>query len=654
LFAKKSLLCALDGKISQKGTISLNRLKVTPHSISGYLIRLSVSIAIVLLLFPASASAAGSTYYASDITPPKITIIAPLRDSQTDTGTPRIEVSFVDLISGIRTDTINLFIDRIEVTAGAVIEQEDPTGQDAASPWRITYTPKVALSKGNHTIRFSVQDLAGNLAELAWNFEVTVGGRGGGLSISGGNTLRVDVSPVKKTEDTLDLTVQGQYRNTAIRWNGTGQITDYPGSEPDYSYGRYNFYYDDYALGFYRGQASAVFGYVNASLDSELLQIGLKMYGNGGVVSDTLKGAGGQYHWTVFNGDSGSSYGTGSSSYRMTGAGGKWRSGSGLTMGGYYVSLDGKRAYDFVGFRGNAVNNLGLFRFEVIHGTLETNQTSGAGWALHWDKSLLGCDWGLDYTESEADYPEYGSSALFTSTDGGLRSYAIRVSTAINQFHSLSFDGYFARDNLDHSQTATETHQNISATYGYRPKSGFSLNANYQGDFENEAGISTEDHVFILGIQQKMGVSQLKLTCTLNTARDPDPDDTYDRIQLLSSWMSPVGAYNLTPSLQWSDQKDGDGDWSKAIEVRLTLDRRFYSDLARSSMALFYRVSDVLDGDEQTKKTEFGILPSLYLKTGPHSTLTLVYDYSDWFKEITNEDGVNKTINLTWKVTFLN
>jgi hypothetical protein len=632
----------------------LARLKAILQLIVMQLIRLCTSALIGLLFFPAIALAAGSANLASDLAPPKITVVAPLQNSKIATGTPRIEVSFSDLLSGINRDTIHLFIDRIEVTAEAVIEQDDPTGQDAASPWRITYTPKVALSKGKHKVRLSVEDLAGNRAELAWSFEVTVG-TGGGISISGSNTLRIDDSPVKKITDTLDFTTQGEYRETAVRLNVRGQITDYPETDPDYSYNGYNFTYDDYSLGLYHDQASAVFGYVNASLDSELLQIGLRMYGNGGVVSNTFNGAGGQYQWTVFSGDSGSSYGTDSNAYRMTGAGGEWRGDSGITLGGYYVSLNGSKAYNFTGFRGNTyIKQLGLLRFEVIHGALETNDTSGSGWALHWDQSLMGWNLGLDYTESEAEYPKYGSASRFASpNDGGLRSYEIRISADINEFHSLSFDGYFSRDNLDHSRTATETRQNIGAGYSYRIKSNFSLNADYQGDFKNEAENSKKDQILILGMQQKMGLSQLKVTCTLNAVRYPKPNNTYDRIQLLSSWTYPVGAYNLTPSLQWSDQKYDDGDWSKAVEGRLTLARRFDSDLARSNIALFCRISDDLDRGEQTKLTKFGILPSLYLKTGPHSTLTLVYDYEPWAKEGSeNDNGVDKTINLTWKVTF--
>jgi hypothetical protein len=632
----------------------LDRLNVILQSVVIQLIRL-IAITVCMLYLTVITWAAGSANYAADITPPKITAVSPLKDSQVEIGTPRIEVSFSDILSGINRDTIHLFMDRMEVTAKAVIEQEDVTGQAIGSPWNISYTPDAALPKGRHEVRFSVQDMAGNLATLGWSFGVTVGGSGG-LSINGSNSLRVDVSPVKETTDILDLAIQGQCRETDIRLNLTGRITDYPGTDPVYNYDGYNFYYDDYSLGFYCRQSSAVLGYVNASLNSELLQLGLTL--KGGVASDTLNYSDGQYHWTVFYGDSGSTYGTDANVYHMSGAAGEWSANSGLTLGGYYVGLSGSEGYNFTGLRGNtSLGGLGLFRFEVIHGLVKNDDNSGDGWAIHWDKSLAGCDLGLDYTMSEPEYPDIGSSSLFTSERRGLRSYGVRSAITINEKQSFTLDGSISRDNLDHTLAYTVTRQNITAGYDYRLNTNLSFDVNYQGDFKHSEGNSyhkeREDHVLILGMQQSMGVSILKLTCTLDTAHYPDPRDTYDQVQLLSSWACPVGAYSITPSLQWSNEKIADGDFSKWVEARLTWDRKIYSDLSRSSIAFFCRVSDELNDDEQTRVTKFGVLPTLYIKIGPKSTLTLVYDYSDWTRESKeDQDGVDTTISLTWEITF--
>jgi hypothetical protein len=303
------------------------------------------------------------------------------------------------------------------------------------------------------------------------------------------------------------------------------------------------------------------------------------------------------------------------------------------------------------------IDKLGLIRFEIIHGSLETNDTSGEGWTFHWDKSLEKWDLGLDYTESEPEYPNIGASRLFESSNGGLRSYGAHISTTINQVHSFSLDGLISRDNLDHSQANTKIRRNIAAGYIYRPGSDWSLDAAYQGDFQHQAkepdNEESEDHALRLGMRQNSGDSQLNLTCTLSAGRDPDPSDTYDQVQLLASWTKPFGPNNLTPSLQWSDQKYEDGDCSDSVEARLTWDRKFYHDLPRSSIGLFYRVNDKIENGVQTRLITFGMLPSVYFKTGPNSILTLVYHYSDWTREISEErDGIDRTINLTWKLVF--
>jgi hypothetical protein len=632
----------------------LAQLPATIQPVFTHLLRLCAMTG-CLLFSPSITWAAGAAEYAADIAPPQITIIAPLKDSQTASGTPRIEVSFGDLISGINSDTIHLFVDRMEVTAKAVIEQEDVTGQNAASPWRISYTPGVALAKGQHEVRFSVRDLAGNLAELSWNFEVTAGGAG--LNVGGSNSLRYDASPVKETTDTINLTTQGRYGGADIRLNATGRITDYPGAEPAYYDHGYNLYYDDYSLGFYHRQASAVLGCVNASLNSELLQIGLLM--KGGVAGDTLPGPGSQYHWTVFSGQSGSSYGIGSPYlYNMTGADCDWDANSGLRLGGYYVSLGDSAGYDFSGLRANTtLGNLGLFRLEISHGAAKTAAGSGNGLIFHYDKSFTGFDWGLDYKILEPDYPDLGSSASFNSSRRGMQSYGLRTITTINEKQNLSLDSSISRDNLDQTLLYTITRKNITANYDYHPGSGLHFNTGYQGDFKNETGdFHSEDdanNIVMVGLEQSIGASTLRLNYNYQTARYPDPGETYVQTGFSSSWARPVGAYNLTPSLQWSDQKYENGDWSKLTEARLTWDMKAYLDLPRSTVAIYYRINEESEGGKWSRTNSYGLLPSIYLRTGPNSTLSLVYNYANWSREDSkSRAGVDITANLTWKTYF--
>lgn len=87
-----------------------------------------------------------------------------------------------------------------------------------------------------------MEDLAGNLAELSWGFEVTVGDEKR-IGVSGSNTLGIDEKPVEMITNTIDLTDQGQYGETGIRFKMMGKITDYPGAEPANPRGCCNNYY---------------------------------------------------------------------------------------------------------------------------------------------------------------------------------------------------------------------------------------------------------------------------------------------------------------------------------------------------------------------------------------------------------------------------
>ena len=203
-------------------------------------IQLGIISAISVMLAAPVILAAGP-----DITPPAIIIISPLKDSQVESGKPLIEVSYSD-VSGINEETVHLFVDRMEVTVKAITEQEDVTGQAVDSSWHITYTPEAALAKGRHEVRLSVEDKAGNRAELSWNFEVTAGGGGAGYLTSGDNTLRIDESPIEEMTDNFNITSQGRLWETDIRLNAGIRTTNYPGDETDYTYHEYNYNYTEH------------------------------------------------------------------------------------------------------------------------------------------------------------------------------------------------------------------------------------------------------------------------------------------------------------------------------------------------------------------------------------------------------------------------
>jgi len=323
----------------------------------------NLCLIILCIFFPVPAQAADTLQYASDLIPPQIIIISPLPDGITDTGTPKIEVSFVDTGSDIDETTIRLVLDRIDVTRQSVIERIDATGQAVNSPRKLTYRPLVSLAQGMHQASFNVRDLAGNLAEVHWRFEVKALVQGG-FRVGGSNIFQYDDAPIMKVTDIWNLTAQGQYGETGIQINLLGRVTDYPDLTPVFSCERYNFHCDKYSLGLYHRRFSLVMGYVIASVNSELLQTGLELKGT--VAGDRVELPSGQYHWSVFSGKTGSSYGVGMSVYDITGFSGEWHSASGWGLGGYYTGINDTGGYRYGGIKGNMLLGSSVVRVSLF------------------------------------------------------------------------------------------------------------------------------------------------------------------------------------------------------------------------------------------------------------------------------------------------
>lgn len=616
------------------------------------LIHFTIWLIASFIIHPVPTWGADASKYASDLIPPQITVISPLQDSVIDTGTPKIEVSFVDNGSDIDEKTIRLVLDRRDVTGRSLIERIDVTGQAINSPRKITYRPSSSLTRGVHRVNFSVRDLAGNLAELHWSFEVKGAGQGE-FRISGSNTYQLDVTPIYKNADSWDLTAQGQYRDIGIQLNLLGRVTDYPDITPAFSYDGYNFYFDKYSLGFYREKFALVMGYANASISSELLQVGLEVKGS--VVGDTVDLPAGQYSWSAFFGQTGSSYGVGMNVYDITGFSGEWRSASGWELGGFYVKIDDATGDNYGGIKGNMLLGGSLLcRYELIHGYSRADSRSGNGMALHFDTSLASTVLGFDYFMLEPDYPEPGSSSSLILTGGGRQRYTVRSVTTIDNKRSLNVDASIAVDNPEQDFT---TRNNINIGYNGNPNPGFSFSSNYQGDFqygpENSSGINEQrSNRILLSLKKKFVESALDASLSFGETREPTLSDSFNQIQLFSAWTKPVGIYNLTPSAQWTQQYMLNGINSSSIDIRMTLDRQLHPDLARSKVALYYRKSE--DGDTSPPfLTNIGLEATVYMKLWHDSTLYITGSCAKWIREGTVfSDGWNSRLSLSWKLFF--
>lgn len=94
-----------------------------------------------------------------DRTKPSITLIYPLPGALLSTATPMIQWTVTDSGSGIDTATISLTIDnRAPITVGI-------TRTAITNGYACTHIVSVALSEGNHILRFNVRDNNGNSAD---------------------------------------------------------------------------------------------------------------------------------------------------------------------------------------------------------------------------------------------------------------------------------------------------------------------------------------------------------------------------------------------------------------------------------------------------------------------------------------------------------
>jgi hypothetical protein len=613
------------------------------------LISLFICISIFFVILPIPVWGAESNKYASDLIPPQITAISPLPDGVIDTAMPKIEVTFADTGSDIDENTIHLVLDRIDVTGRSVIERIDVTGQASNSPRKITYRPAISLTQGVHQLSFNVRDLAGNLAEFHWRFEVKAAAQGG-FRIGGSNTYQFDATPILKNTDSWELNAQGQYGETGIQLRLLGRVTDYPDITPNFSYDGYNFYYDKYSLGLYRPNFSLVMGCATASLSSELLQIGVEV--KGGVAGGTVDLPAGQYSWSAFSGKTGSSYGMSLNAYDITGFSGEWRSASGWGLGGYYAGIEDADGYSYGGIKGNML--LGgsiLFRYELVQGYSRADGRSGNGMALHLDTSLASTAIGFDYFGLQPDYPEPGSASALILTGGGMQRYAVHSVTAVNSGQNINVDASVAVNNPEGDFT---TRNNLSIGYNLTPNPDFNFSSNYQGDFQYNNGILNNrmDRI-LLSLRKTLEHSWFETSLSFGETRQPELSASSDQIQAFGAWTKPIGEYNLTPSVQWTHQYILNGIPSSAIDTRVTLDRQFHPELTRSKIALYYRKRE----DWNTSlpfQTKIGLETTVYMMLWHDSTLFLTGGYEKWINQKPGytDEGWNMSFSLSWKMVF--
>lgn len=590
---------------------------------------------------------------ASDIIPPEITVISPLADSVIETATPWLEVIIADTGSGIQRSTVHLYLDNIEVTGQALIEETDVTGQAAFQPLRIRYLPRQPLGRGTHKVVVSVQDKAQNLAESRWAFQIKTG-IARGMQAQGTNTLQIEQYPNTKVTDNLDFNLQGWVEETRFRLNLQGHAADYPGTIPDYTYEGYRFYRDSYTLGVDYRAAEVIWGNTVAPLESELLQISSGLEGT--VFNYQLNHITGQYQGSLFSGDVGSSSGFRGSSDSFSGFIGQWNSNSGIQLKGFYIERGDQNGYRYVGFRGNTVIEKLLFRFETVNGSGGIDDISGNALALHFDRPFGRNQLGLDYTFLDSDYPASGTPSSLSFDNEETKRYVLRSNTRIGTKQLLNLVWALTEEEPDDS-VISDCRQNYYLDYQFLATSERKWTLNYQEDFKYYRGnvnSSPEERTqsMIFGFEQQFdNAAKLNTSFGFNQTEDPDPSHAFESIRFFLAWTYPFQKYNLTPSAYfWKKEQDNGAKFS-TNEIRLTADFSIYQELSRSKVAVFYRISDETD-KESSAQNITGFETAIYLKTTENSSLSVTYNHSLWEEELDSLRGKNRVFRLDWKVNF--
>lgn len=155
------------------------------------------------------ADGAGGTIQV-DQTPPVLTAVSPVAGAVLMTGTPTIEASYTDELSGVDPAAVVLTVDGTDVSSLATI-----------TAGGISYVPGTALADGTHTVQLSASDKAGNAADsIQWSFTtdttppVVSGFTPADGSILADNSPTVSASLADATSglgaDTISLHVDGE------------------------------------------------------------------------------------------------------------------------------------------------------------------------------------------------------------------------------------------------------------------------------------------------------------------------------------------------------------------------------------------------------------------------------------------------------------
>ena len=152
--------------------------------------------------------------YVKEKTAPTITVSSPTNNAVLTNNTPTFSWKVADADSGVKADSIKLYIDGTEV-AGKI------TATKSGTTYTCSYVPTSALKDGSHTIKYAVTDNDGNSKTASITIKIDTVAPS--LTVSTPeNNAKVNTTPITVSGYTNDLTSSP----VTVKVNGTSVTVD--------------------------------------------------------------------------------------------------------------------------------------------------------------------------------------------------------------------------------------------------------------------------------------------------------------------------------------------------------------------------------------------------------------------------------------------
>ncbi|HCT35709.1 MAG TPA: hypothetical protein DF292_01575 [Firmicutes bacterium] len=587
----------------------------------------------------------------TDSEPPRITIIQPLEGVTIVDDRPWLEGQVSDAESGVERDAISISVDGVDVTAAALIERMDLQEIGTAKEWRIRYQPQVALPAGRHRVQIEAVDMAGNRSRRQWHFVIAATPTAAeqrpeaSFDASLTSSLGISLFPLRKFGQTFKFSSYLQSQGNRLSLQFVASVADHPGLISEPNFGHLYVHLDQYALSWQNKYFAAQHGDISIPFDSGLIQVGAGFKGtclsNGGVGGSVTSegGLGGQ--WNLFQGTSASTYGIGISSMSTLGATYSWQTEK--VKNQFYLLQVGDNKTKVLGAQYDFALKQGMLRSEFIYGFGEQR---GGAFRIQGATALGGIFWDADLMMLQASYPLISMSPL-AAVEGGGYQYAIRGDKLFANGDRLNFSYSGLADNLDGSAEVTRRSQSLQANYTGQLAYGFSWNTGYQGRKADNYN-SSQQHTFRIGVQHKSPDGRNLNSNLLITSQSTNNAMQYKWDVGYTKNFEQYGL-KTTGRLQYS--LESGARQGSDIGLRLTAEKAFFQDVAKSYFVLAYRNQEVISGADPARNSEqLNLECSLNLKAGKYNAFSLSGKVTFWENSGTiSSHGVDYGLSLSWQ-----